>query len=197
MNRLAALLLLAALLTACDTDVSAPPNSEFISFSAVKAERDLRIEYELGMCAGEPDASNPPPGWPYLYGTTEDDKLVAGDDYAVIIYGRAGNDCLFGGIPRNTMFGEAGDDVLFGGAGDDYLHGGPGSDVIFGDEGNDYIVVNDGESDIVYAGKGNDTVYALDGAIDEIDCGPGADTAYVDEFDIVRNCEKINPPSPW
>jgi len=146
------------------------------------------------VCAGPPTAKGAPgPGWPYIYGTPGNDKLVADEDYAVLIYGRAGNDCLVGGAPNNSLFGEDGDDVLLGGGGDDYLAGGPGADTMRGDDGDDVINAGDGAGDVVQAGAGDDEVYAQDGAVDEIDCGDGYDVAFVDADDVVRNCEVVNP----
>ena len=180
-------------MTACDVDVAEPANEPEAAVAALASDRDVRAGIEAQLCSGEPDAMNPPPGWPYLYGTSGDDKLVAGEDYAVLIYGRDGDDCLVGGNPNNSLFGEAGDDLLLGNGGIDFLDGGAGADIIFGDDGDDYIVAEDGP-DLVFAGKGRDIVYAQDGAVDEIDCGPGFDVAFVDPDDIVRRCERINPP---
>lgn len=152
---------------------------------------------DFNVCAGAPTAKGASPGWPYIYGTAGDDKLVADEDYAVLIYGRAGNDCLIGGEPNNSLFGEQGDDVLLGGGGRDYLSGGPGRDLMRSGDGDDYINASDGEADVVHAGRGDDTIIAEDGAIDEIDCGEGTDVAFVDPNDIVRGCEIVNPPVPW
>lgn len=146
------------------------------------------------VCAGPATKKGAPgPGWPYIYGTAGDDKLIADEDYAVLIYGRAGNDCLIGGAPNNSLFGEDGDDVLMGGGGDDYLAGGPGADVMRGGDGDDVINAGDGAGDVVHAGRGDDEIFADDGAADEIDCGDGYDLALVDEYDVVRNCEVVNP----
>lgn len=173
-------------LAACDRDPSEPS----------RALGDGRAQFTLstGVCDGPATAIGAPgPGWPYMYGTSADDKLVTNDAYAVLMYGRAGNDCLIGSAAPNHLFGELGDDVLYGGAGDDYISGGDGSDLIFGEDGDDTITVDDGFSDVVFAGPGKDVIYAADGVRDEIDCGKGADIAHVDPIDVTVNCEIIQP----
>jgi len=195
---LAAGLVLAAL-AGCDASVVRPDlddaqlGAEAPELPMVINAKAVRADYEAQFCSAAPMATNVQPGWPYIFGTDGDDHIVAGDAFAVRINARAGNDCLVGGTPNNTLFGEEGDDLMLGGGGDDYLDGGPGADVAFGDDGNDYLIAVDGYSDVIYAGNGEDVVRAMDGAVDLIDCGPGRDIAFVDPDDIVIRCEVINP----
>jgi Ca2+-binding RTX toxin-like protein len=186
-----------AMLAACDGSVAAPEYMDGPELAMVANPLATRADYEAQFCGMEPMQTNVQPGWPYIFGTDGDDHIRAGDDFAVRINARAGNDCLVGGMPNNTLFGEDGDDLLLGGGGDDYLSGGPGADVMYGDDGDDIILADDGFSDVVFAGNGTDVVRADDGVADEIDCGAGRDVAFVDAFDTVMRCEVINPANSW
>ena len=44
------------------------------------------------------------------------------------MYGKAGNDLMYGGEDNDAMYGESGNDTLNGGAGEDILYGGEGND---------------------------------------------------------------------
>lgn len=63
-----------------------------------------------------------------IYGSTESNNILYGDDFSDTIDGLGGND---------RIFGLGGDDVLEGGAGDDWIDGGFGFDVISGGSGVD------------------------------------------------------------
>lgn len=187
-----------ALMTAaaCGEGVTQPASEARVDLAIVANPRALRADFEASFCGGEPMVTNVQPGWPYIFGTDQDDQIVAGDAFAVRINARAGNDCLVGGNPNNSLFGEDGDDLMLGGGGDDYIDGGAGADVAFGDDGDDHIRADDGYPDIVFAGNGEDVVLAADGAVDEIDCGPGFDVAFADPDDILIRCEVVNPADP-
>ncbi len=98
------------------------------------------------------------------------------------IYGRGGNDVIFGGREddrlaggegRDYILGGRGDDLIDGGAGRDFVRGGSGNDTIHGRDGNDRIFASRGD-DAVFGGAGNDWVLAGSGN-DIVDGGSGAD----------------------
>ncbi len=102
-----------------------------------------------------------------IHGTHGNDNLdYKGYQHKYAIYGRGGNDTLYGGHKDDKLFGEYGNDFLYGeggndkldgGYGHDYLYGGHGNDKLYGGEGNDYLVGNSGE-DYYDGGNGNDMV---------------------------------------
>lgn len=73
--------------------------------------------------------------------------------------GSEGNDWLFGNFfSTNEIFGRGGNDRIFGGFRTDYLAGGDGNDDIFGLFDNDHLWGNAGD-DRLYGGFGTDTAY--------------------------------------
>ena len=91
------------------------------------------------------------PGAVLLYGSASDEQLVANQAAASTLYGRAGNDVLWGSAFADT---------LDGGAGDDIIRGQGGIDVMTGGTGNDQFVVFDARSTITeLPGEGYDIVY--------------------------------------
>jgi len=73
--------------------------------------------------------------------------------------GTEGRDFLFGNFFRtNEIFGRGGNDWIFGGFRTDYLAGGDGNDRIFGLFGNDNLWGNAGD-DKLFGGFGTDTAY--------------------------------------
>ena len=73
--------------------------------------------------------------------------------------GTEGRDFLFGNFFReNEIYGRGGNDRIFGGFRRDYLAGGDGNDRIFGLWGNDHLWGNAG-NDRLYGGFGTDTAY--------------------------------------
>ena len=92
-----------------------------------------------------------------LEGTTENDKIIAGDGDDSID-GFAGDDGLNGGEGNDTVNGGAGHDDIKSGGGDDEVYGGEGNDTIKGGSGDDLIDGGDGD-DHIDAGLGNDTVF--------------------------------------
>ena len=73
--------------------------------------------------------------------------------------GTEGRDRLFGNFFReNEIYGRGGNDRIFGGFRRDYLAGGDGNDRIFGLWGNDHLWGNAGD-DRLYGGFGTDTAY--------------------------------------
>jgi len=68
-------------------------------------------------------------------------------------------DFLFGNRRReNRIFGRGGNDFIFGNRRTDYLAGGDGNDIIFGRRGNDHLWGNAGD-DLILGGSGFDTAY--------------------------------------
>ncbi|MDE0154987.1 MAG: calcium-binding protein [Gammaproteobacteria bacterium] len=142
-------------------------------------EDDNPVEMEATL----PDIEN-------LTGSGYND-ILAGDHRANTIWGRGGNDKLYGGPSgddsnTDTLHGEDGDDMLFGGVGADTLHGGRGDDMLFGgagvdvvngDAGHDMIYVHfvpgqtAGTAETVNGGTGNDTV-SFEKWVDEEDDTP-------------------------
>ena len=113
-----------------------------------------------------------------IVGTPGDDVLF-GDQNAEhssrdAIFGRGGDDTIFGGKEKDSLFGQGGNDTLFGGPADDVLRGGKGDDSLTG---------------------GPDQTNNPHRA-DEYLCGAGEDTVYVDKgensaHDIAPTCENI------
>ncbi|CAG2147354.1 hypothetical protein LMG19282_03139 [Cupriavidus campinensis] len=102
-----------------------------------------------------------------LLGTSGNDSLYAGANYASYIQGLAGNDSISGGTLGDTLDGGVGNDTLSGGNGNDTLLGGSGIDSLSGGAGNDVLVGGIG-NDTLSDGAGNDTY--------RFSRGDGADT---------------------
>ncbi len=86
-------------------------------------------------------------------------QLRVDDPFSGWRQGTEGNDFLFGNFFRaNEIFGRAGNDYIFGGFRADYLAGGDGNDRVFGLFGDDHLWGNGGD-DKLYGGFGTDTAY--------------------------------------
>ncbi|SEV94571.1 Ca2+-binding protein, RTX toxin-related [Cognatiyoonia koreensis] len=88
------------------------------------------------------------------------DTLIAGDD---TIYGRAGNDEIYGDTGSTGTNYIGGDDLIYGGSdGEDLMYGGRGNDRMYGGKG---IVEmrGDQDNDKLYAGDGTTTAYGGSG----------------------------------
>ncbi len=86
-----------------------------------------------------------------LWGTVDNDILVANPERASFLDAGAGNDTIYGG---------AFNDTLIGGAGDDVIRTGTGIDVVSGWAGNDQYVIEDARAQInEAAGEGTDTAW--------------------------------------
>lgn len=59
----------------------------------------------------------------YLFGSNNNDSLVANPYYMYKMYGYDGNDFIKGGNLNDILFGGWGNDSMFGGYGDDWLYG--------------------------------------------------------------------------
>ena len=94
----------------------------------------------------------------HLAGSEYNDTL-AGDGEDNQLYGRRGDDVLYGGPAGgdDMMYGGYGDDRVFGGKGNDTLIGGEGNDVLKGGPGEDMIIVDGDDMDVLYGGSGKDT----------------------------------------
>jgi hypothetical protein len=112
------------------------------------------------------DASDCPPGYNVIIGTSGDDVLTGTD----------GSDCIVGLDGNDVIYGLGGDDFIIGGPGDDEIYGGTEKDEIYGEEGNDYI---DGGAahDEIYGGVGNDELYGS-GGNDYLYGGDGDDSIF-------------------
>jgi Ca2+-binding RTX toxin-like protein len=95
------------------------------------------------------------------------------------VYGREGNDILFGGDGHDRLnggagndyiYGDEGHDVLVGGAGQDYINGGTGNNTMIGGAGDDYIT----GGGVLFGSSGNDTLVGGSGA-DSLLGGHGQD----------------------
>ena len=117
----------------------------------------------------------------HLIGSEYND-ILAGDFRNNWIYGRGGNDLLYGGA-------EGGSDIIFGGGGDDGIYGGKGNDRLYGDNGND-IVYGGVDNDVVLGGPGDDLLVggpgndSLDVKTETLDLDPAIDI--VPQFKIQR-----------
>jgi Ca2+-binding RTX toxin-like protein len=86
-----------------------------------------------------------------VFGANTDDQVVGNPLFASTLYGRAGNDVLWGS-------GFA--DLLDGGSGDDIFRGQGGADTMIGGTGNDqFVVLDPGVVIIENGGEGYDTAW--------------------------------------
>ena len=116
-----------------------------------------------------------------LVGSDHGDVL-AGDFRFNIIWGRAGDDKLYGGPDGGDdwLFGGSGNDQVFGGKGSDMLYGGDGDDLVKGGPGNDTLEAEREERDLE---KSNEReihvkVVRFDSGDDRLDGGTGDDVFY-------------------
>ena len=110
---------------------------------------------------------------------TNYDDIIHVTEESTRVWGKGGNDIIYGGAGDDDLRGEGGNDELYGGAGDDNLYGGNGDDILFGGAGNDYMNGEDGRDIYLYnLGDGLDTIY--DGASSK------------EEGDIIRFGEGIS-----
>ena len=97
-----------------------------------------------------------------IYTNTGDDMIDATAYLggAVLLWGLAGNDTIYGGPGLDTLYGQAGNDTLYGGDGGDILIGGAGDDTYYGEGGNDKFRQDTGPdgNDFFDGGIGIDTV---------------------------------------
>ena len=111
-----------------------------------------------------------------------------------LVYGRGGDDRLFGHSGQDYLLGEVGDDRLYGYGGLDILFGGDGSDRIYGYSGHDYLAGGtpgqEGLSglDRLYGGPGDDRLIGL-GTASWLYGGTGDDTYWVDSDGLDRVVE--------
>jgi Ca2+-binding RTX toxin-like protein len=110
------------------------------------------------------------------YGTIANDYIFGEHLIRDIIFGRGGDDYLWGGDelgPGDRIEGGTGNDIIFGGFGEDYLRGDEGDDVVDGGASNDTIYGNEG-NDVLRGGHGNDRLSGMTGA-DELHGEEGND----------------------
>jgi|GEM_PF-5131165 len=105
-------------------------------------------------------------------------EMLWGEDGEDCIHGRDGNDTIDGYEGADELWGGPGDDaidagseddVVYGGDGDDSLLGGAGDDELHGNAGADFMCGNAG-GDVLY---GHDVTATDDAADDELYVGPG------------------------
>jgi hypothetical protein len=124
----------------------------------------------LGIIVGGPDAGQAYAG--VLNGTAGDDVML-GTPGSDVINGYNGRDMICARSGADTVYGGRGRDTIYGGRGADLLHGEQGSDLIFGGWGADEIHGGGGE-DVLAGRRGNDTIYG-EGDTDLIAGGLGDD----------------------
>ncbi len=113
-------------------------DSVFVAISGWSMSANI----EIGRLAG--DATS-------LFGSADNEQLVANARLSSTLDGGAGDDVLWG---------QAMADSLLGGVGDDILRGGGGSDTMLGGEGNDQAVIEQlGDVFIEFADGGIDTAW--------------------------------------
>jgi serralysin len=89
-------------------------------------------------------------------GSNSDDQVVANPTLGSALFGRGGNDVLWGSPFADTLNGGAGDDIIRGQGGADVMEGGTGND--------QYVVLNAGVTITERPGEGYDTIwYAVSG----------------------------------
>jgi hypothetical protein len=100
------------------------------------------------------------------YGDAGDDHIrISGDCIDAQIEGNDGNDIIWA-LDNNyavVLFGHAGNDRLYGSPFADVIFDGSGSDWLFGMGGDDEFHTRDGDMDWTMGGEGTDTLFA-DGA---------------------------------
>ena len=72
-----------------------------------------------------------------IYGTNNNDIIVAPDAQGYTIYGAYGNDSMMGGDGNDRIYGTNGNNTLIGGGGADFMNGGEGHNVY------KYLSIND------------------------------------------------------
>ena len=110
--------------------------------------------------------------------------ILAGDDYAVNVFGGNGTNIFEGGNksdrfrrPPNVDLDDSGDDILIGKGGNDLLPGGKGRDFFLGGVGNDSL--RGGlDRDFLIGGPGNDLIDGGDEAFSISDLGSDDFTFY-------------------
>lgn len=118
------------------------------------------------------------------------DNWTTGVNFETRVYGRGGDDTLYGSESANTeyadkLWGDGGSDELVGLAGADWLEGGNDHDYLFGGDGPDEISGSQGDDDID-GGDGVDQIMGGSGD-DTIDGGSGADVIHAgDDNDVVQ-----------
>ncbi|MBV6633132.1 MAG: hypothetical protein KI792_08885, partial [Alphaproteobacteria bacterium] len=172
-----------------------------LSLSSASGSADIFIRGEFSVQEtvvepGEGTAILLSLGGPNLAGTSNADSLEATTNEDWAIYGKGGNDSIFGAGGDDILYGEDGEDFIYGAAGDDVLDGGDGEDFILGEAGNDTLVGGAGNdaliggagADLIYLGGGDDLFAAEDVAHLEADTieGLGADDQLllVDQFGV-------------
>jgi Ca2+-binding RTX toxin-like protein len=105
-----------------------------------------------------------------VFGANSDDQVVANPLFASTIYGRGGNDVLWGSSFADGMDGGTGDDIFRGQGGADTMVGGLGND--------QFVVLDAGVVITENAGEGYDTAWI----------GLAADTS----FTLATNVERGN-----
>jgi Ca2+-binding RTX toxin-like protein len=121
--------------------------------------------------------SNDPRITDKMYGRGGDDRLYGyrgGDG----LDGGSGQDSLYGGPEGDGLFGEDGTDTIYGGPGPDDVSGGGGRDIISTGAGDDENVNGDEGKDIISTGAGDDSINSLhvgDVGRDKISTGAGDD----------------------
>ena len=133
-----------------------------------------------------------------LWGRAGDDKLYGGPD--------GGNDSLFGGSGNDQVFGGKGSDLLYGGDGDDLLRGGPGDDTLEAvreerdlEKSNDQeihlkVVRFDSGDDRLDGGTGDDVFYFFPEGGDDVilDFGNGEDRIDLTAFEDIQSLDDLS-----
>lgn len=87
-----------------------------------------------------------------LEGSPFSDTLVGTDSQSNLIFGRGGDDFLYG----DNFLDHGRADTIIGGRGADYIVGGGGNDLLFGGRGRDHLYGSVGD-DTLFGGRGRDT----------------------------------------
>jgi Ca2+-binding RTX toxin-like protein len=107
-----------------------------------------------------------------LHAGSGDDVIdLTGLDYALPVFGGAGNDTIILSHVDNAAYGGEGNDIIAGLAGDDKLDGGAGNDILIGGLGNDYLIGGDGDD--ILSGGNNDALVLVDKSFHDPIAFPG------------------------
>ena len=140
----------------------------------------------------------------HLEGSAYND-ILAGDGADNRLWGRDGNDDLYGGPAGgdDRLYGDNGDDRLYGGKGNDTLTGGEGHDTLRGGPGEDTLIVDGDDMDVLYGGTerdtfrffpsdlGGGTIRDFSDGEDVIDLTEFTDITSMDDLDIVSHGDNV------
>lgn len=149
--------------------VSATAGDDLIRFVSVAGNDQIRV-----LINGQDEGVFAPTSWLIGFGQAGDDVIQAEvPSRDVWLYGQGGNDRLVAGNNNAILLGGIGDDHLLGGNGSDILIGGDGADTLEGGTGMDLLVGSGTEYDSTASSNAAVNRQALCVIMDEWQRGQG------------------------